>query len=635
MTHFYIELTNDGKFSDVEPVQKLFSKKFPENSHVQEKDIRLNVADFIENNYEISNSKSKLEIQISKNKYPVLSTENTDEENYSPLFVYDKKQNELVIKTDPFGTEYVYLAFIDDNKIAISSHLKYILKINTSLLDKLDYNAILEYLFSHSVFGTKTLFKDIKLLPSNSIVTIKDWKTNLKKVVLNSIKKKKERYQFPKNYKEDIDLETAAAGIANDLQNLFTKYSEEDYGKLAFLLTGGLDSRTLISSVPTKYKDKIEAYTFDCHNEGREIRNAREITELLDIKHNTVTINENDILENCFKHLWYSEGVSNHIIGIRLKLYKEMPEKVMIIDGFLGDGQFGGNYSTGIKKFTRRTTSTAKNILDKLIAQELAFPKRVFSKICKIDKENINKILLKGLEEQIKQNWQIDNKELQLECLVTQIRARGYMIGSVRSVNYISEIVTPYAHPEIMSKYLEVNHKLRAGRNFELFTLSKINQELVAHHTTSLIWYNRMASTIFVQLGFRFLKALETMTRKRIVPKYSAVPFFEWIRNKGRYYDFLNDILQDENCIIWNFLKQEETYQFFDNFVKRKNHLHKFLIHIIDLELILRMFYSLRDTNENICFIDSKNKKVKCHIKVSKKFKDEITEIVTSDFSDK
>jgi len=113
------------------------------------------------------------------------------------------------------------------------------------------------------------------------------------------------------------------------------------------------------------------------------------------------------------------------------------------------------------------------------------------------------------------------------------------------------------------------------------------------------------------------------------------VPFFEWIRNKGRYYDFLNDILQDENCIIWNFLKQEETYKFFDNFVKRKNHLHKFLIHIIDLELILRMFYSLRDTNENICFIDSKNKKVKCHIKVSKKFKDEITEVVTSDFNDK
>ncbi|MHA1355010.1 MAG: hypothetical protein ACTSR1_07555, partial [Candidatus Heimdallarchaeota archaeon] len=91
MTHFYIELTDDGKFSDIEPIQKLFSKKFPENSHVKEKNILLSVADFIESNYEISNSKTKLEIQISKNKYPVLSTENTDEENYSPLFVYDKK----------------------------------------------------------------------------------------------------------------------------------------------------------------------------------------------------------------------------------------------------------------------------------------------------------------------------------------------------------------------------------------------------------------------------------------------------------------------------------------------------------------------------------------------------------------
>ncbi len=209
----------------------------------------------------------------------------------------------------------------------------------------------------------------------------------------------------------------------------------------------------------------------------------------------------------------------------------------------------------------------------------------------------------------------------------------GYMVGSVRSVNYISEIVTPYAHPEIMTKYLEVNHKLRNGRNFELFTLSKINQELVEHPTTSLIWYNRMASTIFVQLGFRFLKALETMTRQRIVPKYSAVPFFEWIRNKGKYYEFLNDIFQDEKCIVWNFLKQKETLQFFNNFVKRKNHMHKFLIHIVDLELILRMFFSLREINENVCFIDSKNRKIKCNIKVSKKFNEEIKEVISSDFN--
>jgi hypothetical protein len=142
-----------------------------------------------------------------------------------------------------------------------------------------------------------------------------------------------------------------------------------------------------------------------------------------------------------------------------------------------------------------------------------------------------------------------------------------------------------------------------------------------------------MASTIFVQLGFRFLKALETMTRQRIVPKYSAVPFFEWIRNKGKYYEFLNDIFQDEKCIVWNFLKQKETLQFFNNFVKRKNHMHKFLIHIVDLELILRMFFSLREINENVCFIDSKNRKIKCNIKVSKKFNEEIKEVISSDFN--
>lgn len=631
MTHFYIELAIDGSFSDVNTMYKLYQNKFPENSIIKEKNIAVCVADFLKNNFQITNSKTELSVQVSTTKYPKLSDEESEEGNYSPKFVFNKNTNELVIETDPFGTEYVYAAFIDDKKIILSSHLKYILNYNRQLLDTLDYNAIIEYIFAHTIIGAKTFFKNIKLLPSNSIISIKDWMNEAKKPILKGISKKKDRYHFPKKYNDNLDLEATALNIAADLKKLIGKYVELKHGKLAFLLTGGLDSRTLASSIPSKHKKNIEAYTYDCHEEGREMRNAREVTKLLNLEHKTVTINEHDILNNCFKHMWYSEGISNHIIGIRLKLYEKMPEKVIIVDGFLGDGQFGGNYSSKIEKFANRSRSTAKNLTAKLIAQELAFPKRIFYKINKAGKDDLNRILLKGFEEQVKHLWKVEDKELQLECLVTQVRARNYMIGSVRSVNYISNIVTPYAHPEIMAKYLEVNHKLRRGRNFELFTLSKINTELAEHQTTSLIWYNRMASTVFVQLGFKFLKALESMTGKRIVPKYSAVPFFEWIRSKGDYHDFLVNILYDDDSIIWNFLKQKETQKFFDNFVKRKNHLHKFLVNIIDLELILRMFFALRETNENVCFLNDRNKKVKCNIKLPEKYSKEINEIITRD----
>ncbi|MHA1500732.1 MAG: asparagine synthase-related protein [Candidatus Heimdallarchaeota archaeon] len=499
MTHFYFELAKDGTFKDVEKIQKYFSNKFPENSIVKEKNIAVCVADFLKNNYQVTNSKKQLEVQISKIKYPKLSSENINEDNYSPKFIFNKENNDLVINTNIFGDEYIYVAVIDDEKIVLS------LKFNTKLLDRLDYNAIIEYLFSHAIFGSKTLFKDIKLMPSNSIITIKKWTSNANKTVLKSISKKKNRYQFPKKYNNEIDLESSALNIASDLKNLISKYIDVNYGKIAFLLTGGLDSRILVSTIPIEHKEDIEAYTYDCHEEGREIRNAREVTKLLNLKHKTVTINEDDIIQNSFRHMWYSEGVSNHIIGIRLKLINEMPKKVIVVDGFLGDGQFGGSYSDKINIFARKSKSTAKNLLAKLVAQELAFPKRIFYRINKAGKEDINKILLKGLGEQVQQLWPVEDKELQLECLVAQARARNYMIGSVRSVNYISKIVTPYAHPEIMSKYLEVHHKYRKGRNFELFTLSKINNEAAIYQTTSLIWYNRMATTKFVQFGFKLL----------------------------------------------------------------------------------------------------------------------------------
>ena len=56
--------------------------------------------------------------------------------------------------------------------------------------------------------------------------------------------------------------------------------------------------------------------------------------------------------------------------------------------------------------------------------------------------------------EQRKLLWPIDNESLELECLVTQTRARGYMLGGSRSFNHLAPVFVPYSHPEIISNYL-------------------------------------------------------------------------------------------------------------------------------------------------------------------------------------
>lgn len=82
------------------------------------------------------------------------------------------------IITDPFGLDYIYVALIDQKRLVISSHLKYILIANPILINELNYDAIVEYLYSHTLLGKKTFFNNIMLLPYNSIIDIKDWESD-------------------------------------------------------------------------------------------------------------------------------------------------------------------------------------------------------------------------------------------------------------------------------------------------------------------------------------------------------------------------------------------------------------------------------------------------------------------------
>jgi len=44
------------------------------------------------------------------------------------------------------------------------------------------------------------------------------------------------------------------------------------------------------------------------------------------------------------------------------------------------------------------------------------------------------------------------------------------------------------------------------------------------------------------------------------------------------------------------------------------------------------MFYALKKTDEKVCFINEKNQKVKCIIRMPEKFKEEINKIIKTDF---
>ena len=610
MTHFYIQLAMDGNTPKRNAIEKVFLGEFKQTEFSKEKNCVVLAADFLIDNFSLEKKDTIINFQINTKKMLVLKEpqkEKKKETSYSPIISINTKTMDVEIKTDPFGTHLVYIATLDNGKIIISSHMKYIIAMHPKLLNELDYNALVEYLFCHSTLGVKTFFKKIQLLPGNSKITIKNWEKKTQEVLKNSINRRKTWYAFPKDYEKTDDLDQTASEISELLKKQMKNYAAIENVDLAFLLSGGLDSRLLISATDKKWKKSIETYTFDSFSDGKEIKYAKGVSDILGVPHQYKVISDADVLKYCFKHMWHCEGLSNHVISIRHALYEEVNGEKLFFDGLLGDGPFGGNYLVYTEKLIRKYPSPERRLIENLIANEYAFPKRTFFSILDASKDQTLQILEKGMQEQRNLLWEIDNESLGLEYLLTQTRARGYMLGGSRSFSHLTSVNVPYTHPEIISSYLKVPPKLRKKRKLELLTLKHLNKELAEYPTTSLIWYNRLFASWFIKFGIKSLQFFESIFRLPLLPKYSSVPYFEWMRKRESYYEMILDLLSDE-AIIWNILDKENTMKLFNDFIKRKNHLHKFILHIIDLEITLRLFFTLKEDSEKIDLVSDANK---------------------------
>jgi len=217
MTHFYFEFSTK-KISGKKKFKIKFKSKFPKIHVKEESNFLLYVGDFIEESFNIIENDSNIIFRFNRHKYPGLNTKSNLD--YSPTLIYNKQNRNIEINTDPFGLDYIYIAVSENNSICLSSHLKYILENNSKLLNELDYDAIIEYLFCHCILEHKTIFTKIKLLPYNRIIKFKDWDNNPKKILESALNNKDFRKSFPSDYDYGIDIIKTSEEIANDLRKL-------------------------------------------------------------------------------------------------------------------------------------------------------------------------------------------------------------------------------------------------------------------------------------------------------------------------------------------------------------------------------------------------------------------------------
>ena len=248
-----------------------------------------------------------------------------DIEGIYTIIIFDKIKNECFVITDRYGS-YSLFYFKNYKSIIISDNIGEIIShIQCARLNKV---SIIEYLNFGFKLGNKTHIKDIYEFESSTIYQINKKLEITEKCYWNLL---------DKNEKDKMTKE--------DLRKIFNSHIMSAVNlseKVSLPLTGGLDTRTILSSCIPKM-ERLHCYTHGPKNHS-DIKLAQKICEHFGIEHNSYTWDENWI-KSIPSNMESNALIFNGLICLTYlhvieSLKKESRNQELFITGMLGNQLF-------------------------------------------------------------------------------------------------------------------------------------------------------------------------------------------------------------------------------------------------------------------------------------------------------
>lgn len=212
--------------------------------------------------------------------------------------IWDKTTSQLMLVRDRYGIKPLYYTMAG-NSFVFASEIKALLK-HPRVAAEMDQEALVEYLTFQNIISDRTLFKNIKMLPAGSILTVTQTEERLHKYWDFSYEEPEQ--SFSKNeYIEELEYlfrQSVNRQLVSDVE-------------LGAYLSGGMDSGaiTAISSLQLPY---IKTFTcgFDLSSASGieqtfdERREAERMSYLFKTEHYEMVLKAGD-MERCMPSLAY------------------------------------------------------------------------------------------------------------------------------------------------------------------------------------------------------------------------------------------------------------------------------------------------------------------------------------------
>jgi len=259
--------------------------------------------------------------------------------NWNGIFataIYDRQKKQIHILRDRLGIKPLYI-YENEDVLLFASEAKVILDWLESF--ELNYKGLSQYMWFGNTTGEQTMIENlIKLKPG----TVNTYST-VDGVCLN-----KKEYWSIKNDVKDNNLSEAETidEIKIRLEAAVSRQLISDV-PIGVLLSGGIDSSSMVAFASKNYSSKIDTYTvsYDFNTKGKdELQNAKLIAQKFNTNHHELVVTSNNVKEIfCNLVFQYDEPFAE---AASIPLYQISKlcaqDKKVILQGDGGDELFAG-----------------------------------------------------------------------------------------------------------------------------------------------------------------------------------------------------------------------------------------------------------------------------------------------------
>jgi len=216
---------------------------------------------------------------------------------FSGIILDTRKANAFLFN-DRYGMRKIYY-HENNNAFYFASEAKALFKVIPSLKNP-EMKSIAEYLSFDCVLEDRTYFSGVNLLPGGSL-----WEFNGR-----SIRRKSHSDMSRLEGKIPMNLDDFLDRLTTTFERILPRYLVGE--KLAVSLTGGLDTRLIMSCIPFE-SHQILAVTFGgMYRDSMDLRLAREVSKACNIEHHTIYLDKtflSDYPQHAERAVYMTDGL--------------------------------------------------------------------------------------------------------------------------------------------------------------------------------------------------------------------------------------------------------------------------------------------------------------------------------------